>query len=71
MLEARIIFITLCFSFYAGCHGMFTPLEIDNHPCQPENLKVHFPARASPSYEGFGPIFDFKLQGKRSRAELS
>ena len=41
MLATKIIFITLCFSFYASCHGMFTPLEIDNHPCQPENLKVN------------------------------
>ena len=40
MFATRIIFITLCFSFYTGSHGMFTPLEIDNHPCQPENLKV-------------------------------
>jgi len=39
MLATRIIFITLCFSFYTRSHGMFTPLEIDNHPCQPENLK--------------------------------
>ena len=41
MLATEIIFITLCFSFYTGSHGMFTPLEIDNHPCQPENLKVN------------------------------
>ena len=41
MLSTKIIFITLCFSFFAGNNGMFTPLEIDNHPCQPENLKVN------------------------------
>ena len=39
MLATRIIFIGLCFS--TGSQGMFTPLEIDNHPCQPENLKVN------------------------------
>ena len=34
------IFLVIFLTLQRGSHGMFTPLEIDNHPCQPENLKV-------------------------------
>ena len=34
------IFLVIFLTLQRGSHGMFTPLEIDNHPCQTENLKV-------------------------------
>ena len=60
MLATRIILIGLCFSFYTGSHGMFTPLEIDNHPCQPENLKVNikFSKLFLPSFDKSHQKFD-------------
>ena len=33
-------FSVLLLGFQHGGYGIFTPLEIDNHPCQPEKLKV-------------------------------
>jgi len=39
MREATTIFFVI-FALLSGSHGQYyTPLEIDNHPCQPENLK--------------------------------
>ena len=40
-MKATLIFLFMTLSEF--CLGMeFTALEIDNHPCKPENLKVHF-----------------------------
>ena len=38
-----IIKTILILTFLQGCFGFsskFTPMEINNHPCTPENLKV-------------------------------
>ena len=41
-MKENLKIITILFNLYQTSYCMrFIPLEIDNHPCQPENLKVH------------------------------
>ena len=43
-MNKTIATLFVIFFFSQGCLGKgFTPMEIDNHPCTPENLKVHCP----------------------------
>ena len=44
IMNKTIATLFVIFFFSQGCLGKgFTPMEIDNHPCTPENLKVHCP----------------------------
>ena len=41
IMNKTIATLFVIFFFSQGCLGKgFTPMEIDNHPCTPENLKV-------------------------------
>ena len=59
-MKAPLIFLFLTLSEF--CLGMeFTALEIDNHPCKPENLKVLFNTTISATPQSLRPYQMFQL----------